>query len=272
MREEESLAALSALGLTGKEARAYLAIVRNGVSTARDVSAALGIQYPAVYRILHSLQAKGWLEIGRERPSRYSPRNPKVVAEEARQRRTEALVDAAAVAGALVNELNAKGRRPEGDVFLYKGTDGVAKKLREVVLAGDEPLLVVSPFAVDRAVLRVLFDALRSARRSARVVLNERNRADVDGLRTMLRPGVRIAVKFPSSPQPATRLAHTFVFPSDHELFILNSFYRDGALVAEKLQGLWIGDADYVRLELEAMVKRLEPIRIARRRRALPTR
>jgi hypothetical protein len=58
-------------------------------------------------------------------------------------------------------------------------------------------------------------------------------------------------------PHPDTRLAHTFVFPSDRELFILNSFYRDGSLVLEKLQGLWIGDADYVRLQLEAMVRGL---------------
>ena len=69
---------------------------------------------------------------------------------------------------------------------------------------------------------------------------------------------------------PDTRLAHTFVFPSDRELFILNSFYRDGSLVLEKLQGLWIGDADYVRLQLEAMVRGLAtPPR--RRARALPT-
>jgi hypothetical protein len=49
----------------------------------------------------------------------------------------------------------------------------------------------------------------------------------------------------------------------------VNSFYRDGGLVLEKLQGLWIGDADYVRLELEAMVRGLSMVR-KRRARALP--
>ena len=58
----------------------------------------------------------------------------------------------------------------------------------------------------------------------------------------------------------------------DRELFVLNSFYRDGAFVPEKLQGLWIGDADYVRLQLEAMVRGLStggrrPLRVLPRNR-----
>ncbi len=271
MREEEALAALEALGLTGKESRAYLAIVRNGASTARDVSAGLGIAYPAVYRILHALLGKGWIEVGRERPSRYRARNPKVVAEEAHRTRAAALAEAAASTRALADQLNTKAAPPGSDVILYKGMDRVAKKLRDIVLSGSESLLVVSPFAVDAEVLRVLFGAFRGSARPARIVLNEGNAADVAGLRGMLRTGLRVQLKFPPSPQPTTRLAHTFVFPSDHELFILNSFYRDGALVVEKVQGLWIGDADYVRLQLEAMVKGLEPIRRVRKRRVLPS-
>jgi len=271
VREEDALAALEALGLTGKESRAYVAIVRNGASTARDVSAGLSLAYPAVYRILHSLLAKGWIEVGRERPSRYRARNPKIVAEETRRARVAALAEATASASALVDQLNTKTAPPGSDVILYKGMDRVAKKLRDIVLSGSEPLLVVSPFAVDVEVLRLLFGAFRAAPRPARVVMNERNAADVASLRGVLRPGVRVHLKFPPLPQPSTRLAHTFVFPSDHELFILNSFYRDGEFVVEKVQGLWIGDADYVRLQLEAMVKGLEPIQRMRKRRALPS-
>jgi len=57
------------------------------------------------------------------------------------------------------------------------------------------------------------------------------------------------------------------VFPSDEEVFILNSFYRDGGFVVDRLQGLWVGDMEFVRMQLEAMLLDLsEP----RRRRALP--
>src|SRR5437870_13843321 len=84
MREEEALAALERLGPTRKEAKAYLVLVRNGPSTASEVSHLLGVQYPAVYRVLHSLQGKGWIEASRDRPNRYRARNPRALAAPAR--------------------------------------------------------------------------------------------------------------------------------------------------------------------------------------------
>ncbi len=255
MREEDALGALETLGLTGKEAKAYLALVQNGVSSAVQLAGLIGVQYPAVYRILHSLQEKGWAEASRERPNRYRARNPRVVAEEARQGRAEAIAEAAERAATLVDEYNAKVRASETDLFLYKGPDSVAKKLQEIVLSATGEVLVVSPAAVDAEVLRLVFPALRRSRQRVRVLLNQGNASDVARLRSLLGPPGRVDLVFPPARLPGTRLSHTFVFPSDKELFILNSFYRDGGLVLEKLQGLWIGDADYVRLQLEAMVR-----------------
>jgi len=257
MREDEALASLETLGLTRKEANAYLVLVRNGASTAADVSRLLSVQYPAVYRILHSLQGKGWIEASRDRPNRYRARNPRVVSEQARQSRIDALGDAAERAASLVDEVRPGTRAMEADLYLYKGPESVVGKLREVVLSATGGILVVSPFPVDLEVLRIVLGALRRSRQKSRLVLNQGNADDVERLLGDLRGHARIELRFPASPLPDTRLAHTFVFPSDRELYILNSFYRDGALVLEKLQGLWIGDADYVRLQLEAMVRGL---------------
>ena len=269
MREEEALAALERLGLTRKEAKAYLVLVRSGASTASEVSRLLAVQYPAVYRVLHSLQGKGWIEASRDRPNRYRARNPRVVAEQARQAHADELGAAAEQTASLAEEFTARTRGLEADLYLYKGPEGVGNKLREVVLGATGEILVVSPFAVDTQVLEMILGTLRRSRQRSRIILNHANAEDVDRLRGSLGGSVRIELRFPPTPHPDTRLAHTFVFPSDRELFILNSFYRDGILVLEKLQGLWIGDADYVRLQLEAMVRGLAaPPR--RRTRALP--
>ncbi len=269
MREEEALAALERLGLTRKEGKAYLVLVRNGSSTASEVSRLLEVQYPAVYRVLHSLQGKGWIEASRDRPNRYRARNPRVVAEQARQAQADELGAAAEQTAALAEEYTARTRGLESDLYLYKGPEGVGNKLREVVLSASGEVLVVSPFAVDPEVLRMILGTLRRSRQRSRIILNQANAEDVEALRGDLGGSVRVELRFPAMKHPDTRLAHTFVFPSDRELFILNSFYRDGSLVLEKLQGLWIGDADYVRLQLEAMVRGLAtPPR--RRARALP--
>src|SRR2546430_4222878 len=97
MREEDAVRALETLGLTGKEASAYLNLHQSGASTAQQVSQLLGVQYPAVYRILQSLQSKGWIDVSRERPNRYRARAPRIVAEEARQSRNDDLLAAVEV-------------------------------------------------------------------------------------------------------------------------------------------------------------------------------
>jgi sugar-specific transcriptional regulator TrmB len=269
MREEEALASLETLGLTRKEANAYLILVRNGASTASEVSRLLGVQYPAVYRILHSLQAKRWIEASRDRPNRYRARNPRVVAEQARQAHIDELGVAAERTSALVDEYSARTRSTEADLYLYKGPESVADKLREIVLSAAGEILVVSPFAVDAEILRIVVGALRRSRQRSRLVLSQANAGDAARLRGDLGGGARWELRFPPTRLPDTRLAHTFVFPSDRELYIVNSFYREGSLVLEKLQGLWIGDADYVRLQLEAMVRGLATPG-ASRRRAMP--
>lgn len=255
VREEEATKALEALGLTGKEARAYLALLQNGVSTAQQVSAFLSVQYPAVYRILQSLQTKGWIEVSQERPNRYRARAPRIVAEEARQSRHDDLAAAAELVSELREPSSPRGRDTDGDLWIYKGAESIGRKMREIVLSSTSQILCVCPFPVATEILRLLFDALSRSRRVVRVVLNEGNKKDMPEVGGLLGRNVHVAFRFPDRPLPRTRLAHSYVFPSDEELFILNSFYRDGVLVADKLQGLWVGDMDFVRIQLEAMLE-----------------
>lgn len=266
VREEEIGRAAETLGLTGKESRAYLHLVRNGTSTAQQVSQLLGVQYPAVYRILQSLQSKGWIEISRERPNRYRARPPRIVAEEARQQRGDDLVAAAEVVGSLKEAPASRSRNPDSDLWIYKGAEEVGRKLREVVLSSEGQILSVSPFPLAPEILRLLFDALGRSRHFVRIVLNESNREDMAEVGSLLPRTVRVQFHFPSRPLPKTRLAHTYVFPSDQQVFILNSFYREGELVADRLQGLWVGDADFVRVQLEAMLLDLRDRAHTRRR------
>ena len=143
-----------------------------------------------------------------------------------------------------------KGRDADTDLWIYKGAEPIGRKLREVVLSSNSQLLCVSPFPVAPEILRLLFDALGRSRRRVRVVLSETNRPDLAEISGLLSRNIRVQFHFPSRPLPKTRLAHTYVFPSDEEVFILNSFYRDGEFVSDKLQGLWVGDMDFVREQL----------------------
>src|SRR6266550_3807066 len=218
MREEDAVRALETLGLTGKEAAAYLNLQRSGASSAQQV-------------------------------------------------RQDDLLAAAEIVAQLKEAPPPKGRDADTDLWIYKGAEPIGRKLREVVLSSNSQILCVSPFPVAPEILRLLFDALGRSRRRVRVVLSETNRPDLAEISGLFSRNIRVQFHFPSRPLPKTRLAHTYVFPSDEEVFILNSFYRDGEFVSDKLQGLWVGDMDFVRVQLEAMLLDLsEP----HARRALP--
>src|SRR3989442_5837450 len=156
MREDEALASLETLGLTRKEANAYIVLVRNGVTTAAEVSRLIGVQYPAVYRILHSLQGKGWIEASRDRPNRYRARNPRLVAEQARQAHLESLEKAAERTASLTDEVNARPRSLAADLFLYKGPESVAGKRRGNVLSAASEILLLSAFPGGSGGLRIV--------------------------------------------------------------------------------------------------------------------
>src|SRR5207302_1385207 len=140
--------------------------------------------------------------------------------------RHDDLLAAAEVVGSLKETPPPKNRGADEDLWIYKGPESIGRKLREVILSSDTQILCVSPFPVAPEILRLLFDALGRSRRLVRVVLSESNRADLAEFGSLLSRNVRVQFRFPARPLSKTRLAHTYVFPSDHEVFILNSFYR----------------------------------------------
>lgn len=70
---KELILMLRTLGLTEYEARAYVTLVRSGVSTAEQLSGTGNIPLPRVYDTLVELQRKGFVLISKTRPKRFRP-------------------------------------------------------------------------------------------------------------------------------------------------------------------------------------------------------
>ncbi len=73
---EELLSALSKLGLTGFEARAYISLLKRGKSTGYELSKASGIPSSKIYGVLHHLVAKNLALPLESHPVRYLARPP----------------------------------------------------------------------------------------------------------------------------------------------------------------------------------------------------
>src|SRR2546423_1295630 len=68
----EPAGSLARLGLTGYEARAYLALTRRGVATGAELARLAGLPRQRIYDVLEALVARGFATIRAGRPLRYS--------------------------------------------------------------------------------------------------------------------------------------------------------------------------------------------------------
>lgn len=81
MEEDDAVEALERLGLTGYEARTFIALQKLGVGTARDVSSVADVPRSQVYSTAENLAERGLVEIQQASPMEYRP----VSIEEARE-------------------------------------------------------------------------------------------------------------------------------------------------------------------------------------------
>jgi sugar-specific transcriptional regulator TrmB len=67
---------LQEMGLSEYESTTYVALVQNGVSTAKETASTAGVPQARVYDILDSLEDKGFVRIQLGRPKKYGPVMP----------------------------------------------------------------------------------------------------------------------------------------------------------------------------------------------------
>jgi HTH-type transcriptional regulator, sugar sensing transcriptional regulator len=84
---EDALRDLVELGLSRREARAYLGLLRHAPATATEVADAAGIARPKVYEALKSLEQSGFCVTRGDRVARFHPVDPEVALYEWTRRR-----------------------------------------------------------------------------------------------------------------------------------------------------------------------------------------
>jgi sugar-specific transcriptional regulator TrmB len=95
MEWDEVVRALGRFGLTPREAAIYLALLRRGRATARELAKDAGVDRVLGYRTLDVLRGRGFVETTAERPRRFVAADPNALFERVlRERRTETERDA----------------------------------------------------------------------------------------------------------------------------------------------------------------------------------
>jgi len=137
---------LGEVGLTDYESRAYLSLLKRGVMTAREISEYGNIPYSKVYETLNSLEKKGWVEVKRERPTRYYPKSPSEAIEAARLRLEEMVGEWKRVASSELQPLYERRElREKPDIWILRGESSTLAKLQEMLSVAKKELMVAAP-------------------------------------------------------------------------------------------------------------------------------
>lgn len=150
---EEAVTRLELVGLTTYEARAYIALIGLGVGTAEIVSNAAEIPRTSAYKVLESLERKGFVSSTEGRPQNFRPNAPDVV-----QRRVVSQLEDTFGKLQLLHELSSQRGLPQL-IFTITGKERVIAKIAEIVKTATQSLWLSTPAygqlrdAIDRPML-----------------------------------------------------------------------------------------------------------------------
>lgn len=143
---ERAIGSLEALGLTGSEVKAYVALLRGGTMTASDVSREARIPYSKVYDALESLHDHGWVEEQKSRPTVYTAKPPDTALEELKSRQENERKEREQVAlEELMGIYISRGEQEKPDIWIMRGTNEILSRVKNLLLNCRAELLVALP-------------------------------------------------------------------------------------------------------------------------------
>jgi HTH-type transcriptional regulator, sugar sensing transcriptional regulator len=143
---ERAAASLEALGLTGSEVKAYVALLKGGTMTASDVSREARIPYSKVYDALESLHMRGWVEEQKSRPIVYTAKPPDTALEELKARQeTERKEKEQVALEELMGIYVSRGEQEKPDIWIMRGTNEILSRVKNLLLNCRAELLIALP-------------------------------------------------------------------------------------------------------------------------------
>lgn len=166
------------LGLGQKEARLYLALLREGPSSVRQLASVTGVNRGTVFDVLKALQASGLVRFYNEKTRQYFVAAPPERLQEIAQERAESMARASSSLEELVPEL--QSLYDSGDKHpaarLYEGLEGVRTILEDILesmatWSGPKEYFVYSSSAVRDAGLYAAFPNYTTERIAADIAV-----------------------------------------------------------------------------------------------------
>lgn len=154
------------LGLNRYEARVYLSLISEGVTTAKTISSITSIPYGKVYEVIDSLARKGFVQILPTKPAKYSAISPKESLERIKKTTQDKLSKIEAL---LIDQLeplfskHKKFNEPQNNFWILNGRSAINQKVQELIETAQKKVCIVTTASgLDR--LQLMAQHIQSAK------------------------------------------------------------------------------------------------------------
>ena len=144
MEESDAVTSLERLGLTGYEAKVFIALQKLGSGTARDVHRVADVPRSQVYSAAENLEERGLVEVQQSNPMQYRP----VSIEAARsilRERFEQEQERAFDYVEDVREQHSDGAEEQEDIWTVRGHEKVEDRVLELIADAEETVVFGTP-------------------------------------------------------------------------------------------------------------------------------
>lgn len=154
------------MGLTEYESKAYLSLVSLISATALEINENSGVPLSKIYDVLKGLHKKGFIEIKRGRPLKYTIVPPHDVFEKSRVKIKEELDEAESEVKNIYESQISKSPAP---IWLIYGTDKIIKKEIEIINRAKSTLHIASGFIFPEEVEEMKYALNKSIKRGVQI-------------------------------------------------------------------------------------------------------
>jgi len=172
------LETLSYLGLTEYQAKAYVALLLPGDSTAEEVATLSGVPRSKVYQVLDGLKEQGWVKVRKGRPLRFIPQDPRGVLDE-KMSVLQGNVDK------LRSELSARFDEESGgerlEVEVVSGRDAALEKELQLLTSAEHIIVMTGSLYYPEELEAIVPILHRATEKGVTVVVVSRARVTVRG-------------------------------------------------------------------------------------------
>jgi sugar-specific transcriptional regulator TrmB len=168
---------LQKLGLAAYEAKAYMALVAAGPTTATVISAGSEIPRTKIYGVLKRLEEKRWITISKGNPSTYTPRYPKEVID---QRTTVLCAEFDQCSNNLTLLYDRQIENEALTALFVRGFDSISAKMMEMMDRARRSIMIVGSFQSTLEIARLNQKVIKAKKKdvSVRILIESQKTSD----------------------------------------------------------------------------------------------